>query len=205
MKLSETTTLDHILSSARKEFLEKGYKEASLRTISATAGVTTGALYGYFKNKEELFDALVHEEYEEFYKMYYTVLSEFSALPSHQQKEKMTEYTRQAMKKMKEYMYDHYDVFKLILCCSQGTRYSRMVYELAMLDVDATHDFARMNNETGSPVRNVDSRLEQMLTFGMFSTYFQLIIQDIPQQEADEYIDQLLIFYSAGWKELMNF
>ena len=41
----EQTTLHLILSAAMQEFLEKGFKSASLRNIVKTAGVTTGALY----------------------------------------------------------------------------------------------------------------------------------------------------------------
>ena len=34
------------------------------RNIVKNAGVTTGAFYGYYKSKEELFDALVGKQYE---------------------------------------------------------------------------------------------------------------------------------------------
>lgn len=59
----EQTTLHLILSAAMQEFLEKGFKSASLRNIVKTAGVTTGALYGYYDSKEDLFEALVDEHY----------------------------------------------------------------------------------------------------------------------------------------------
>lgn len=59
MNRNENNTLDDILSAAKAEFSEKGFQSASLRRIVKNAGVTTGAFYGYFKSKEELFDALV--------------------------------------------------------------------------------------------------------------------------------------------------
>mgnify|MGYP000105235908 CR=1 FL=1 len=61
----EQTTLHLILSAAMQEFLEKGFKSASLRNIVKTAGVTTGALYGYYDSKEDLFEALVRSVYKE--------------------------------------------------------------------------------------------------------------------------------------------
>lgn len=48
-----------IQESARAEFLSKPYEKVSLREICRRAGVTTGALYKRYQNKEELFDALV--------------------------------------------------------------------------------------------------------------------------------------------------
>ncbi len=63
MSEAEQTTQHLILSAAIQEFLEKGYKSASLRNIVKTAGVTTGAFYGYYDSKEDLFEALVSEHY----------------------------------------------------------------------------------------------------------------------------------------------
>ena len=55
----ELETRERLLKSAMAEFSEKGYMKASLRKICADAGVTTGALYFFFKNKNDLFAAIV--------------------------------------------------------------------------------------------------------------------------------------------------
>ena len=44
-------TRKKLLECAKKEFLAKGYMKASLRNICKDAGVTTGALYFFFKDK----------------------------------------------------------------------------------------------------------------------------------------------------------
>ena len=62
MNETEQTTLNLILSAAMQEFLEKGFKSASLRNIVKIAGVTTGAFYGYYHSKEDLFEAMVGEQ-----------------------------------------------------------------------------------------------------------------------------------------------
>ena len=49
------TTLERIHQAAKREFLEKGYKGASLRNIVRSLSMTTGAFYGYYKIKEQLF------------------------------------------------------------------------------------------------------------------------------------------------------
>lgn len=48
-----------ILDTAKKEFMEKGYNDASVRSIAKQAGLTTGAIFRYFPDKESLFAALV--------------------------------------------------------------------------------------------------------------------------------------------------
>ena len=60
-------TRQHLLECAKREFLEKGYMKASLRNICKEAGVTTGALYFFFKDKEDLLAALVEEPLRQLY------------------------------------------------------------------------------------------------------------------------------------------
>jgi AcrR family transcriptional regulator len=50
-----------ILDGARKVFLEKGYYEASIRTIAEEIEYSPGTIYLYFKDKDEIFHSL-HEE-----------------------------------------------------------------------------------------------------------------------------------------------
>lgn len=57
----EKETRERLLESARKEFAEKGFMKASLQNICKNAGVTTGALYFFFKDKDELFRSIVEE------------------------------------------------------------------------------------------------------------------------------------------------
>jgi len=51
-----------IVEGARRIFLERGFDAASMMDIAKAAGVSKGTLYVYFKNKEELFAAIVQEE-----------------------------------------------------------------------------------------------------------------------------------------------
>ena len=55
------TTQEKIINVATQEFLNSGYLGASLRKIAKAAHVTTGAMYGYYKNKEALFNDIVEE------------------------------------------------------------------------------------------------------------------------------------------------
>jgi len=47
-----------LLEAARAEVREKGYARTTLEGVARRAGMTTGAIYGNFKNRDELFIAL---------------------------------------------------------------------------------------------------------------------------------------------------
>jgi len=51
-------TRAQLLEAARSLIREKGYEHATLEAIADRAGMTTGAIYGNFKNRDELLIAL---------------------------------------------------------------------------------------------------------------------------------------------------
>ena len=58
---NENERRENLIICAKKEFMEKGFEKASLRAISSAAGLTTGAIYFFFKDKNGLFGAVVDE------------------------------------------------------------------------------------------------------------------------------------------------
>ncbi|GAB6991160.1 TetR/AcrR family transcriptional regulator [Paenibacillus pini] len=64
MQILKEDVRNSILKAALAEFKAYDYSDASMRRISAAAGVTTGNIYRYFSNKEGLFEALVDPVYE---------------------------------------------------------------------------------------------------------------------------------------------
>jgi AcrR family transcriptional regulator len=51
-------TRSALLEAARALIREKGYERTTLEEVARRAGMTTGAIYGNFKNRDELFIAL---------------------------------------------------------------------------------------------------------------------------------------------------
>lgn len=205
MSNAENKTLNAILHAAEAEFLEKGFKSASLRNIVKTAGVTTGAFYGYYKSKEQLFDALVGQHYKTVMEKFYNAQEEFVKLPPESQPENMGKISGNCMEWMTEYIYNNINAFKLILSCSEGTKYENMIHDMVEIEVSATHRFAAVLKELGYPEYNVEPQLEHILCSGLFSAYFELVVHDMPYEKAKEYVHDLREFYTAGWKKIMGF
>lgn len=57
-------TRKQLIEAAAAVIGEKGFDRASLEDIAARAGMTRGAVYGNFKNKEELFLALIETQWK---------------------------------------------------------------------------------------------------------------------------------------------
>lgn len=204
MSETELSTLKLIHEAAKAEFMEKGFKSASLRNIVKTAGVTTGAFYGYYDSKGELFEALVGEQYETFMNCYCSAQENFANLPPEEQPENMGSISGKCMHDMLIYAYKNLDEFKLILCCSEGTRFACMIDEMVEIEIKGTHDYQEVLNQLGHPSPRIDPRLEHILVTGMFNAFFELIIHKMPLKEAEKYLIELREFYTAGWLKIMG-
>src|SRR5215813_6167007 len=58
-KLEAAATRDALLDAALAVFRDRGVAHTSLEEVAAAAGVTRGAIYWHFKDKAELFDAMM--------------------------------------------------------------------------------------------------------------------------------------------------
>ena len=124
---------ERILECAKKEFLEKGYMDASLRTIASEAGTSTNSIYVRFQDKEGMFGAIVEPVAEEFMSRFINVQETFHSFDSDTQRSQVGQYSAGEMSKMVDYIYDHFDEFLLLLDASHGTRFQNFVDRLVSL------------------------------------------------------------------------
>jgi len=59
MQVLKDKTRQMIYNAALSEFGEKGFKDSSMRNIAEKSSMTVGNLYRYFKNKDDLFSAVI--------------------------------------------------------------------------------------------------------------------------------------------------
>lgn len=197
-------TLERIHQVAKEEFLKKGFRSASLRNIVKLAGMTTGAFYGYYKSKAELFEALVAEHYDYLLTRFIKAQRQFAMMPHKQQPDVVGDFSGACMFDMLHYAYQHLDECKLILCCSEGTRFSGLIDEMVEIEIESTHAYQEVLKELGRPSPHIDETLEHILITGMFHTFFELIIHEMPLPDAENYVKEMRAFYTAGWMKIMG-
>lgn len=154
---------EQILSCAMTEFLEKGYTDASLRDIAAKAGTTTGSIYTRFGDKEGLFDAIVGTHYRYLTEKFKNALAEFYKLPEEKKPEHMGEISQNCMKEMLQYGLAHQKEFYLILCKSEGTRFSGMRDEFIEAEIKSTDDYLETLAKLGRPAPEISPHLKHII------------------------------------------
>ncbi len=204
MSETEQTTLERIHIAAKQEFLEKGFRGASLRNIVKTAGVTTGAFYGYFSSKEALFASIVEPHATAVMGKFMTAQTNFANLPKEEQPAHMGKESADCVNWMIDYMYDNMEDFKILLCCSEGTSYENFVHSMVEIEVEYTFRYIDVLRSLGNEVPELDRQLCHMIASGMFEGIFEVIRHDMPKERAKVFVEQLQEFYIAGWTKIMG-
>lgn len=204
MEEKSNATLEKIHEAAMAEFLDKGFQGASLRQIVKNAGVTTGAFYGYFSSKEALFASIVEPHAAALMGRFMEAQTSFSELPEQEQPEHMGLESSQCVHWMVDYICDHREPVKLLLTRSEGTSYEHFVHNMVEMEVEYTLQYIEVLRRLGKDIPMLDKSLCHIIASGIMSGIFEIVIHDMPREQALRDVDQLRDFYTAGWLKLMG-
>lgn len=195
---------ESVLACAKKEFLEKGYKDASLRVIAQAAGTSTGSIYTRFKDKAGLFDAIVGPAADQLKDMFVEIQENFHSLDDSTQEAEMGEYTSRHQMEMLEYIYDHFDEFRLLLDCSDGTRFSGFVDELVDIEVEYTYKYMEVINCESVKSGVVTEDFIHIIVTAYFNGMFEVVRHNMSRDDARKYIRLLNRYHIQGFSTVFN-
>ncbi|EMS69361.1 TetR/AcrR family transcriptional regulator [Ruminiclostridium cellobioparum] len=195
---------EKVLECAKIEFLEKGFKDASLRTIAQNAGTSTGSIYTRFVDKNGLFEALVSSFAEGLKEIYLSAQVDFSRLPGGEQRETVFDYSTDKFQDFISYIYHHFDEAKLLITCSEGTTFANFVHSLVELDVEYTKKFIEAIGSDALTSGRATPEFLHIISSAVFSGVFEIVVHDMTRQAAEQYISRLRRFFQAGWDTILN-
>ena len=177
-------TLERIQQAALDEFSEKGFLGASLRQIVKHAGVTTGAFYGYFSSKEALFASIVEPHAAALMGRFMEAQTGFAELPEEEQPQHMGEASGDYVNWMVDYICDHREPVKLLLCRAEGTSYEHFIHNMVEIEVEYTLKYMDVLRRSGREVPELKKSLCHIIASGMFSGLFEIAVHDMPREQA---------------------
>ena len=204
MEEKSPVTMERIQKAALEEFSEKGFLGASLRQIVKNAGVTTGAFYGYFSSKEALFASLVEPHAAALMGRFMEAQTSFADLAEEEQPKHMGEASGDYVDWMVDYICQHREPVKLLLCRAEGTSYQHFVHNMVEIEVEYTLKYMDVLRRLGKDIPDLAPSLCHIIASGMFNGLFEIVVHDMPREQAHQYISQFRTFYTAGWLQLMG-
>lgn len=194
----EKATKEKLVQCAKQEFLEKGYMKASLRSICKKAGVTTGALYFFFENKEDLLSAVVGE----------TLRGLTELIQSHFFREIDTEAQTalagdasediDSAKEILHYLYQHYDIVVILLTKSQGSAYENILDQFVNV-LERHYDRLTEQLAVKFGIPKPDQSILHWASHMQTDTFVHLLTHERDEQKALQDIEQMVAYLVAGW------
>ncbi len=188
---------ERLIECAKKEFLEKGFAKASLRNICAEAGLTTGAVYFLFKDKNGLLGAIVDEPLRKIQEL---MLFHFSA----EQQEDLTTYHRRDGEydrfaaELIDVMYDNYDAMRILLDKSQGSAYENIV-DRFIGTTDSYYIELAQKYADSAPGKRVNKYMLHWFSHIQIEAFVHLLTHESDREQALRSIRTVIDFLVNGW------
>lgn len=203
MAESSIETKKKLLESAKKEFLEKGFMGASLRTIAANAGVTTGAMYCHFKDKDDFFCALVDEPV----KVVRDAIMSGNTASQSGENPISKEYEQKETKLfilLLDYIYSNFDAFTILLTKAAGSTHEHFLEEMCDLYTKRCIETFDFMYEKKYIEHQVDAMTIHIIASSMINSFAEIILHKIPKEEATSFIKNIRDLFYFGTLHVMG-
>ena len=204
MPKDKTASHVQVEAAMRAEFLEKGFEDASVRSIAARAGMSAAGLYRHYKNKEDMFDALMQpllQEMNEWLEHHRT--TKYNMVDTGEADREML-FGESFIDLVKNVLYPRREEFKLLLGGARGTKYEDFIHNFVKeQQEDMTKAFEYMKAH-GYHVKVPTQEELHMLLSAYTTAVFEPVIHGYTQEKMEHSLDILSRFFMPGWMEIMG-
>lgn len=188
-----------LIECARREFLEKGFAKASLRKITSDAGLTTGAVYFFFGDKNGLFEGVVGEalgQLTEVLEQHFAEDTE-SDFSVYQQQDGDHDALTEALVNV---IYDHYDEMTILLDRSAGSKYEGFLD--GIIDrLDAIYIELAAKYAAVMPGKRVNRQMLHWLTHMQVNAFLHMMQHERDKESALHFIRPVMDMLIKAWME----
>lgn len=118
--------------------------------------------------------------------------------------DEMIAYKMGMMERVLDQIYSHYDAFKLLATRAEGGAFSAFIHRIADLEANqAVHYIEAVHSDALSSGR-LSLRLLHTLAGAYWTGVFEIVVRDMPREEAEAYYLQLKHFFRRGWEEMFE-
>ncbi len=199
-KIAENSeSREKLIECARREFLEKGFAKASLRKITSDAGLTTGAVYFFFGDKNGLLEGVVGEALGQLT----AVLEEHfredieSAPGNYQHQDGDHD---QLTEKLTDVIYDNYDEMRILLDRSAGSKYEGFIDGIVDR-LDSSYIALAESYAAVMPGKRVNRKMLHWLSHVQINAFVHMMQHERDKESARRFIKPVMDMLVKAWME----
>jgi AcrR family transcriptional regulator len=179
--------------------LEKGFMGANMRSIAERAGMTTGAIYRYYVDKNYLFKTIVEPTASEIRNYFSKLAQNQLELLDKNKQSAPFEQSKESLLTVVDFIYSRFEMFDLLLNCSNGSAYESYIDTLIELDLDATQIYIHKLMQINALAATPPAHLIAILVQHSYSQILEIVTRRMSREEAIAYMELLVPFLFGGW------
>ena len=187
MSVPDRSIDPRLLSAAKEEFLQKGFKDASLAEICKAAGVTTGALYKRYEGKEALFSSLVADT--------------ISNLTDQELYDSLC-MTPESITEWMKSLYEHREALTLLVRCAGGTRFENFHHDWAERMNVLDYKYYLEARRRGIAEEELTPEEMHVLTSALWTLYYEPFYHDFTWEQMERLAHHIHAF--VNWPKVMG-
>lgn len=202
MPRDKTASHEKIVEAAMREFQEKGFEQASMKTVADAVGMTSAALYRHFASKQDMFAAFVQPAVDALKNWKERHVAASYDILEQEDTEIMWAFEgkNNDVSLVLDVMYQQPEAFRLLLCCAVGTPYENCVHDMIEQSTDEMMCFLQVCRDRGIPAREIQRDEMHMLVSAYCAALVQPIEHGYDKADAERYLKTIADFFTPGWR-----
>lgn len=203
MQVVKDNTRKLLLNTARKAFLQKGYKAVSMREISKLSGIGLSNIYNYFSSKDELLTVVLRPLLNEMDRML-----ERHNKPGGLSLDIFTseDYIRGSLNEIMRIVTNYHQEIKLLFLYSQSSMYQdyleKWIDRCTEKSVEYMDEMKRLHPELNTDISRFFLRYTSSCWIDMMKE--TALHEELSHGETERFLNEYVRYVTGGWKKLMN-
>ena len=203
MQVVKDNTRKLLLNTARKAFLQKGYKAVSMREISKLSGIGLSNIYNYFSSKDELLTVVLRPLLNEMDRM----------LERHNKPGSLSldiftseDYIRSSLNEIMRIVTNYHQEIKLLFLYSQSSMYQDYLDKWVDRCTEKGIEYMQVMRERHPELNTDISRFFLRYTSSCWIDMMKetALHEELSHEETERFLNEYVRYVTGGWKKLMN-
>lgn len=204
MKEKNLIAKAEFLELTKQAFLKKGYRGVSLRNAASKAGKTTGFIYIYFKDKNDIFEHLVGPLVKKINAK--LTDKDISFDPGKKTGINLKEWVVNYMRFLMDLAENHTEEMELLFLKAHGSKFANYKNELVGKAVARNaKEFRKLKRTSEFKDQEVSKFFSWNIVNFVINTSLEVIINKSSKAEIEKYEAEITAFIYNGWKGLVDF
>ena len=194
-------TKEFILKVSKEEFILKGYDNTSLRSIASKCHISATAIYRHFKNKEEIFEAVINP-----------FITYFNQMTNYIEETDKTFLKNGGVSEI--WGFEHDGGFQYNLLFGEYSDLVKLIVKerkrwfkdfIVNYEYEATIRYLDQMKEEGYKIKEFNIVSFNVLLDSYLEAYLNLINKNLQREELLDICNEINDFYTIGFRNLLGF